>query len=74
MNIVAKILDDVKGRKLEDIVLLETFKTASEDEEVFQFKFDVGGEYDMVIYDKKSHTCRIYEIKHSTQIADRCDT
>lgn len=69
--IVAKILDDVKGRMLEDIVLLETFKSASKDEEVFQFKFDVGGEYDMVIYDKKNHTCRIYEIKHSTQIADR---
>ncbi len=69
--IVAKILDDVKGRMLEDIVLLETFKSASKDEEVFQFKFDVGGEYDMVIYDKKNHTCRIYEIKHSTQIADK---
>lgn len=69
--IVAKILDDVKGRMLEDIVLLETFKSASKDEEVFQFKFDVGGEYDMVIYDKKNHTCRIYEIKHSTRIADK---
>ena len=69
--IVAKILDDVKGRMLEDIVLLETFKSASKDEEVFQFKFDVGGEYDMVIYDKKNHTCRIYEIKHSTKIADK---
>ena len=69
--IVAKILDDVKGRMLEDIVLLETFKTASKDEEVFQFRFDVGGEYDMVIYDKKNHTCRIYEIKHSTQIAEK---
>ena len=69
--IVTKILDDVKGRMLEDIVLLETFKSASKDEEVFQFKFDIGGEYDMVIYDKKNHTCRIYEIKHSTQITDR---
>lgn len=69
--IVAKILDDVKGRMLEDIVLLETFKSASKNEEVFQFKFDIGGEYDMVIYDKKNHTCRIYEIKHSTQIAER---
>ena len=27
--IVAKILDDVKGRMLEDIVLLETYKSAS---------------------------------------------
>lgn len=69
--IVSKILDDVKGRMLEDIVLLESFKSASKDEEVFQFKFDFGGEYDMVIYNKKNHTCRIYEIKHSTKIVDR---
>ena len=46
--IVSKILDDVKGRMLEDIVLLETFKAATGNEEVFKFKFDNGGEYDMV--------------------------
>lgn len=69
--IVAKILDDVKGRMLEDIVLLETYKSASRNEEVFKFKFDNGGEYDMVIYDKKKHTCRLYEIKHSTEVAER---
>ena len=69
--IVAKILDDVKGRMLEDIVLLETYKSAPRNEEVFKFKFDNGGEYDMVIYDKKKHTCRLYEIKHSTEIAER---
>lgn len=69
--IVAKILSDVKGRMLEDIVLLETCKSAPRTAEVFQFKFDSGGEYDMVIYDKKTHTCRIYEIKHSSEIVDR---
>ena len=69
--IVSKILDDVKGRMLEDIVLLETFKSATRSEEVFKFKFAEGGEYDMVIYDKKKHTCRLYEIKHSTEIAER---
>ena len=25
----------------------------------------------MVIYDKYKHTCRLYEIKHSTEIAER---
>jgi len=69
--IVAKILDDVKGRMLEDIVLLEVQKSASRDEDVFKFKFDSGGEFDMVIYDKKKHTCRIYEVKHSTEIAEK---
>lgn len=69
--IVAKILDDVKGRMLEDIVLLETYKTASRNEEVFKFKFDQGGEYDMVIYDRDKHTCCLYEIKHSTEIVEK---
>ena len=69
--IVSKILDDVKGRMLEDIVLLETFKAATGNEEVFKFKFDNGGEYDMVIYNKKKHTCRLYEIKHSTEVVER---
>ena len=69
--ITAKILDDVKGRMLEDIVLLETSKAASRSEEVFKFKFDDGGEYDMVIFDSKSNTCRIFEVKHSDKIVDR---
>lgn len=69
--IISKILDDVKGRMLEDIVLLETYKSSSRYEEIFKFKFDSGGEYDMVIYDKRKHTCRIYEIKHSTEIFEK---
>ena len=52
-------------------MLLETFKSASRYEDVFKFKFDQGGEFDMVIYDKKNHTCRLYEIKHSTEIAEK---
>ena len=35
---------------------------------MFQFKFDLGDKFDMVIYDKKSHTCSIYEIKHSDKL------
>ena len=69
--IVAKILDDVKGKMLEDIVLLETHKTVSRSEEVFKFKFDSGGEFDMVIYDKSKHSCRLYEVKHSAEIVER---
>lgn len=69
--IVAKILDDVKGRMLEDIVLLETCKAAPRSQEVFKFKFDIRGEYDMVIYDKNTNTCRIYEVKHSDKIVEQ---
>ena len=71
MHIAEKILEDVKGRIMEDIVLLETSRAASKDEEVFKFKFDDGGEYDMIVYDKKSNTCRLYEVKHSDKIVDR---
>ena len=69
--ITGKILDDVKGRMLEDIVLLEVRKTAPSTMEAFKFKFDAGGEFDMVIYDKAGQNCRIYEIKHSTEVNER---
>lgn len=69
--ITGKILDDVKGRMLEDIVLLEVRKTALSTMEAFKFKFDAGGEFDMVIYDKASQNCRIYEIKHSTEVNEK---
>ena len=69
--ITGKILDDVKGRMLEDIVLLEVCKAAPSAMEAFKFKFDVGGEFDMVIYDKTSKNCRIYEIKHSTEANEK---
>ena len=69
--ITGKILDDVKGRMLEDIVLLEVCKAAPSTMEAFKFKFDAGGEFDMVIYDKASKNCRIYEIKHSTETNEK---
>lgn len=68
--VIAKILEDVKGRMLEDIVLLEVCKTLPKSKEAFKFKFDLGGEFDMVVYDKSTYTCKVYEIKHSTKIAD----
>lgn len=69
--ITGKILDDVKGRMLEDIVLLEVRKTAPSTMEAFKFKFDASGEFDMVIYDKAGQNCRIYEIKHSTEANEK---
>ena len=69
--ITGKILDDVKGRMLEDIVLLEVRKIAPSTMEAFKFKFDAGGEFDMVIYDKAGQNCRIYETKHSTEVNEK---
>lgn len=63
--IITKILEDVKGRMLEDIVLLEVTQVLPKNKEAFKFKFDIGGEFDMVIFDKSAYTCKVYEIKHS---------
>ena len=52
---------------MEEIVLLETFKSAKKNKRVFKLTFSVG-EYDMAIYDSKENTCECYEIKHSDQI------
>ena len=62
-----RILEEVRGRMMEEIVLLETFKSAKKNKRVFKLTFSVG-EYDMVIYDSKENTCECYEIKHSNQI------
>ncbi len=63
--IVERILDEIKGRMIEDIVLLET-KMARPQKQVFKLQFAVG-EFDMVVVDTAQNTCEIYEIKHSAQ-------
>ena len=62
-----RILNEVKGRMLEEIVLYETLRQVDESKEVFKLQFDKG-EFDMVIYDKEKHICSIFEIKYSTEI------
>ena len=62
-----RILEEVRGRMMEEIVLLETFKSAKKNKRVFKLTFSVG-EFDMAIYDSKENTCECYEIKHSVQI------
>ena len=62
-----RILNEVKGRMLEEIVLYETLRQVDESQEVFKLQFDKG-EFDMVIYDKDKHICLIFEIKYSTEI------
>ena len=70
-----RVLDDVRGRMLEDIVLLETQEATPRPadifsgREVFKLQFE-SGEYDMVVRDLGSDTCEIYEVKHSTEVVD----
>lgn len=63
--IIERILNDIKGRMMEDIVLLET-KISNPKKQVFQLQFAVG-EFDMVVVDPVSSTCEIYEVKHSKE-------
>lgn len=65
--ITEKILEDVRGRMLEDIVFLETKHTYGSKRNVFKLKFAYG-EFDMVIQDKAKKQCEIFEIKHSKQM------
>ena len=64
-RILDRILNEIKGRMMEEIVLLET-KKARPDKDVFKLKFAIG-EFDMVVFDELSASCCIYAIKHSTQ-------
>ena len=59
------ILTEIKGRMLEDIVLLET-KLANPRKQVFVLQFPVG-EFDMVVFDPEEGSCQIFEIKHSEE-------
>ena len=64
-RITERILSDIKGRMLEDIILLET-KLANKKKNVFKLQFAIG-EFDMVISDEENATSKIYEIKHSSK-------
>ena len=65
MAVQERILNEIKGRMLEDIVLLET-KIANPKKQVFVLQFAVG-EFDMVIFDPIAGNCALYEIKHSAE-------
>lgn len=60
-----RILTEIKGRMLGDIVLLET-RLAHPGNQVFVLHFPVG-EFDMVEFDPEAGSCRIFEIKHSKE-------
>jgi len=65
-----RILEDVRGHMMEDIVLLETAKAAKKKQRIFRLKF-AGMEFDMVIFDGETDTSECYEIKHSDQIVEK---
>ena len=65
-HVTDRILEEVRGRMMEDIILLEASKALGRNYKVFKLQFN-SGEFDMVIRDKINNTCAIYEIKHSKE-------
>ena len=66
--VTQRIMSDIQGCMMEDIVLLET-KMAYPKCEVFKLIF-ARGEFDMVVFDPEAASCSIYEIKHSAGIVE----
>lgn len=64
-HILERLLNEIRGRMMEEIVLLET-KMANPEKKVFKLQFAVG-EFDMVVFDPKKLTCEIYEVKYSKE-------
>lgn len=64
-RILDRLLSEIRGRMMEDIVLLET-KLANPKKKVFKLQFTIG-EFDMVVFDPKELNCEIYEIKYSRE-------
>lgn len=70
-RVTERIMDEIKGRMMEDIVLLET-QISRKNCEVFCLQFEIG-EFDMVVFDPEKETCEIYEIKHSMEaVPEQC--
>lgn len=74
-SVSERILENVRGRMLEEIVLMETMaanprpRDIFEGREVFKLMFE-SGEFDMVVRDLRTGTCEICEIKHSREAVD----
>ena len=62
-----RILEEVRGRMMEEIVLLEATKAAGKKKRIFKLRH-AGAEFDMVIFDAKTNSCECFEIKHSSKI------
>lgn len=61
-----RITNEIKGRMVEDIILLET-KFANPNKEFFKLQFAIG-DYNMKIFDKTTSTSEIFKIKYIKEI------
>lgn len=81
-EIANKILEQVKGQLLEEIVTYNLMVNKPENYEIFKLKFDkvqpmgdieaspIDGEFDIVVRNKDDGNCALYEVKHSRKRID----
>ncbi|MGN9056109.1 hypothetical protein ACTNA4_06515 [Bariatricus sp. HCP28S3_A7] len=60
-RVTERILDEIKGRMMEDIVLLET-KLSRTNCEVFRLQFAVG-EFDMIVFDPEEGNVKYLNVE-----------
>ena len=64
------VLDSVRGRILEEIVLYETAEALGRDRTVARFRFGIrGGEFDMAVHDTRTGRTAVFEVKHSARVS-----
>ncbi len=62
-----RILMEVRGRMLEEMVLMETEKALSGRYQVFKMQLATG-EFDMVVYDTQENNCTLCEVRGSKTV------
>lgn len=62
-----RILMEVRGRMLEEMVLMETEKALSGRYQVFKMQLATG-EFDMVVYDTEDNNCTLCEVRGSNTV------
>nr|MCR4711115.1 AAA family ATPase [Clostridia bacterium] len=63
--VTEKILSDVYGRLLEEIVVYETVRTLPARTRAFPLDFGDGSDLNLLVYHEEDDTCSLYEVKHS---------
>ncbi len=67
-DLVEKVMEDVRARMLEDIILLETEKAAEGRHQVYKLQINTGV-FGMVVYDPEANDCFICELRSGGRMA-----
>ncbi len=68
MTLTERVLQDVRDRMLEDIILLETEKAMEGRCQVYKLQIN-SGIFGMVVYDTKENSCMVCELRNGPRMA-----